>query len=154
MVMAMDVEMAPARLRRLASWLLGQASLEAQRVGSAKLGAVGASRQQYALLAALEETGAASQADLGRRLGVDPGDMVRLVAAMATSGWLGRSRDPVDRRRRLVTITAAGRRRLRRLDGVVAEIQDELLAPLTSDERRNVTGLLSKIVQHRHVQRD
>jgi DNA-binding MarR family transcriptional regulator len=142
----MDVEAAPARLRGLPSWLLGQAALRAQRLGSAGLGAVGAHRQQYALLAALEEGGRASQADLGRRLGIDPGDMVRLVRAMQMEGWLGRTPDPADRRRKLVDITAAGRRRLHKLDAVVTHVQDDLLAALTRAQRRHLVRLLTLIV--------
>lgn len=142
----MDVEAAPTRLRGLPSWLLGQAALRAQRLGNAGLGAVGAHRQQYALLSALDGAGPASQADLGRRLGIDPGDMVRLVGAMQTDGWLERRPDPADRRRKLVAITAAGRRRLRKLDAVVAQVQDELLAALTPAQRNHLVRLLTLIV--------
>lgn len=142
----MDVETAPARLRALPSWLLGQAALQAQRVGSARLGAAGAHRQQYALLSALDEVERASQAELGRRLGIDPGDVVRLVGALEQEGWLERRADPADRRRNLVGITTAGRRRLRTLDAVIAEIQDELLAPLTPTQRGDLVGLLTLIV--------
>ena len=142
----MDVEAAPARLRGLPSWLLGQAALRAQRLGNAGLGAVGAHRQQYAVLSALGEGGRASQADLGRRLGIDPGDMVRLIRAMQTEGWLERTPDPADHRRKLVDITAAGRRRLHRLDAVVAQVQDDLLAALTPAQRRHFVRLLTLIV--------
>jgi DNA-binding MarR family transcriptional regulator len=148
----MDVQTAPARLRSLPSWLLSQAALQAQRLGSAELGAVGAHRQQYALLSALDELDElepASQADLGRRLGIDPGDMVRLVRAMEAEGWLRRTPDPADRRRNLVAVSASGRRRLRELDGVVAELQDHLLAGLTPTQRRELVRLLTRIVtQH------
>jgi MarR family transcriptional regulator, lower aerobic nicotinate degradation pathway regulator len=143
----MDVEAAPTRLRGLPSWLLGQAALRAQRLGNAGLGAVGAHRQQYALLSALDGVGPASQADLGRRLGIDPGDMVRLVGAMQTDGWLERRPDPADRRRKLVAITAAGRRRLHKLDAVVAQVQDELLAALTPTQRNHLVRLLTLIVR-------
>lgn len=144
----MDVETAPSRLRGLPSWLLGQAALQAQRLGGAKLGAAGAHRQQYALLSALDEVQRASQAELGRRLGIDPGDMVRLVGAMEADGWLERSSDPGDRRRNLVAITPEGSHRLTTLDAVIAEIQDELLAPLTSTQRDDLVGLLTRIVNH------
>lgn len=143
----MDVDAAPARLRGLPTWLLGQAALRAQRLGNAGLGAVGAHRQQYALLSALEEVGRASQADLGRRLGIDPGDMVRLIGAMQAEGWLERTPDPADRRRKLVAITAAGRRRLHKLDAVVAQVQDDLLADLSPAQRKHLVRLLTLIVR-------
>jgi DNA-binding MarR family transcriptional regulator len=143
----MDVEAAPTRLRGLPSWLLGQAALRAQRLGNAGLGAAGAHRQQYALLSALDEVGPASQADLGRRLGIDPGDMVRLIRAMQTEAWLERTPDPTDRRRKLVAITAAGRRRLHTLDAVVAQVQADLLAALTPTQRKHLVRLLTLIVR-------
>jgi MarR family transcriptional regulator, lower aerobic nicotinate degradation pathway regulator len=142
----MDVEAAPARLRGLPSWLLGQAALRAQRLGNAGLGSVGGHRQQYALLSALDEGGRASQADLGRRLGIDPGDMVRLISAMQAEGWVERTPDPADHRRKLVDVTAAGRRRLHKLDVVVAQVQDDLLAALTPAQRRHLVRLLTLIV--------
>lgn len=143
----MEFDTAPARLRALPSWLLGQAALASQRIGNDRLGAVGANRRQAALLSALDEVDEASQAELGRRLGIDPGDMVRLVGTMEAEGWVRRSPDAGDRRRNLVAMTPSGRRRLRRLDEVLAQVQDDLLAPLTPTQRRQLVDLLTKLVR-------
>lgn len=144
----MDIETAPERLRTMASWLLGQAALISQRLGNEHLGAMGASRPQAALLSALDEVEQASQAELGRRLGIDPGDMVRLVATMQKEGWLKRTPDPDDRRRNLVAITPAGRDRLRQLDKVTAQVQEALLAPLSATQRKDLTHLLTHLISH------
>ena len=125
------MELAPTRLRTLPSWLINQTAIPAQRLVAAGLAERGATRQQYALLAALDERGPASQAALGRTGGIDPSD----------------------RRRNVVTITATGRRRLRQLDATVAELQDDLLAPLTAGERRQLTDLLTKLVEHHRQER-
>lgn len=143
----MEFDTAPARLRALPSWLLGQAALASQRIGNDRLGAVGANRRQAALLSALDEVDEASQAELGRRLGIDPGDVVRLVGTMEAAGWVRRSPDAGDRRRNLVAITPRGRRLLRRLDQVLAQVQDDLLAPLTPTQRRQLVDLLTKLVR-------
>lgn len=142
----MDFATAPARLRAMPSWLLGQSALVSQRIGNERLGALGATRQQVALLSALDEVDHASQAELGRRLGIDPGDMVRLVGALQDEGWVERSPDPDDRRRNVVAITPAGRRRLRRLDEVTAQVQDELLAPLSPRDRATLVRLLTTLL--------
>jgi hypothetical protein len=54
--------------------------------------------------------------------------------------------DASDRRRNVITITPAGRRLLRKLDAVMAEIQDELLAPLSARERKQLVSLLTRVL--------
>lgn len=144
----MQIDTAPARLTTLPSWLLNQAALPAQRLVTRGLDAVDARRPHYSLLAALEEFGPASQADLGRRCGIDRSDMVPLVAALAGDEYVARSVDPGDRRRNVISITPTGRRRLRRLDKVIAGIEDDLLAPLSASERVELVRLLTRLVDH------
>ncbi|HEX6569995.1 MAG TPA: MarR family transcriptional regulator [Acidimicrobiales bacterium] len=144
----MEIASAPARLRALPSWLLNQAALPAQRLVADGLGAVGAHRSHYAVLAALDEFGPDSQAALGRRCGIDRSDMVALVNDLAGEGLVDRQPDAADRRRNVITITAAGRRRLGTLDTAVAGVQDALLAPLTTAERDELAALLRRVVEH------
>jgi DNA-binding MarR family transcriptional regulator len=145
----MDVESAPARLRALPTWLLNQAALQGQRIGAETLAAVGAHRTHYAVLAALDEFGPDSQAELGRRCGIDPSDMVALMGLLSGDGLVERQPDPADRRRNLVSITRAGRRRLDELAEVVGAAQDELLKPLSDAERGRLVALLTRIVHRR-----
>ncbi len=139
---------APARLRGLPSWLLSQAALRAQRLSTNAFADAGASRSQYSLLAALEEFGPASQAALGRRLGIDRSDMVALVRELADRKLIKRAADPSDSRRNVITIAPAGVRRLEKLDGIVAEVQDALLAPLSPRERSQLIRVLTRIIDH------
>jgi MarR family transcriptional regulator, lower aerobic nicotinate degradation pathway regulator len=143
---------APARVRTKASWLLNQAAIPANRLLNEALASVDARRHHYALLAALDEVGAASQAELSRRTTIDRSDMVATVNELADKGLVERSPDAVDRRRNVVTLTAAGRRHLRRLDTLVARAQDGLLAPLSPAERRQLVDLLTRVVDH-HARR-
>ena len=145
---AVEIESAPARLRELPSWLIGQAALKSQRVGARALAEAGAHRSHYAVLAALDEFGPASQAALGRRCGIDPSDMVALMSRLTGDDLVARSPDPEDRRRNLVSITRAGRRRLDKLDATIAAAQDELLEPLSEAERARLAELLTRVVQH------
>jgi DNA-binding MarR family transcriptional regulator len=59
-----------------------------------------------------------------------------------------RALDPSDRRRNIISLTAAGKRHLPRLEKQPAECQDELLAPLSPEERRRLTALLSRLLDH------
>lgn len=139
---------APARVRTKPSWLLNQAVIPARRLVAAGLAGVDARRHHYVLLAALDEAGSASQAELSRRTGIDRSDMVAAVNELAERGLVERAPDAADRRRNVVTLTAAGRRHLRELDTLLAKVQDDLLAPLSPDEREQLSRLLTRIVDH------
>jgi MarR family transcriptional regulator, lower aerobic nicotinate degradation pathway regulator len=141
-----DVHTAPSRLRTLPSWLLNQTALPAQRIVTDALAGVGARRPHYAVLAALDEFGPASQAALGRRCGIDRSDMVTLVNELAAAGRLERTPDPDDRRRNVIAITDAGREFLSDLDRVLAGAQDKLLAPLSPPERAELARLLGTVL--------
>jgi MarR family transcriptional regulator, lower aerobic nicotinate degradation pathway regulator len=138
----------PARLSDKPIWLMTQTAMHAHRLVSEGLAAADARGYHYRLLAALEEFGPASQAALGRRTGIDRSYVVEAVNELADRGLVERARDPEDRRRNIITITPAGVRQLRRLDEVVAGIQDELLASLSADERDELARLLRKVLEH------
>ena len=144
----MDVRTAPARLRSLPSWLLNQVALPAQRIIAEALASVGARRQHYSVLSALEEFGPASQAALGRRCGIDRSDMVALVNELAAAGRLERTPDAEDRRRNVIAITDAGRKFLAELDRLLQDAQDDLLAPLSAQERAELVRLLGTVLAH------
>jgi MarR family transcriptional regulator, lower aerobic nicotinate degradation pathway regulator len=138
----------PERLRTLPSRLTNQAALTANRIVDHALARAGLRRYHYALLATLEEAGPASQAALGRRTGIDRSDMVATVNDLADRGLLERAPDPADRRRNVITVTEAGRTRLTQLDQLLAAAQDEFLAPLPDDDRRQLIDLLTRVVDH------
>src|SRR5215467_13184095 len=138
----------PARLMEKPSWLISEVSLLAHRLLTGKLATAGSRGYHYRLLAALQEFGPASQAMLGRRTAMDRSDVVAAVNELADRGLADRSPDPADRRRNVITITPAGTAHLRRLEKLLAEIQDELLAPLAPADRRQLTRLLTRILEH------
>jgi DNA-binding MarR family transcriptional regulator len=138
----------PTRLRALASWLINQAALPANRLANDALAGMGMRRYHYALLAALAESGPASQADLSRGTTIDRSDMTATVNELVDRGLVERTADEGDRRRNVVTLTPAGRRQLDKLDRVVGKVQDDLLAPLSADERRRLVDLLTRVVDH------
>ncbi|UCM87415.1 MarR family winged helix-turn-helix transcriptional regulator [Streptomyces marincola] len=138
----------PQRLRTLPSRLTNQAALAANRIVDRALAGADSRRYHYALLAALEEYGPASQAALGLRTGIDRSDVVATVNDLAERHLLDRAPDPRDRRRNVISITAAGRDRLAHLDRLLAAAQDEFLAPLPAADRHALTGLLTRLVEH------
>jgi MarR family transcriptional regulator, lower aerobic nicotinate degradation pathway regulator len=141
----METWEAPARVRALPSWLLSQVALQARNVVTRHLGAVEGHRSQLSMLAALVEFGPMSQADLGRRLGLDRSDVAAAVAVLARDGLVDRTPDPQDRRRNVVRVTTEGQVRLTALLAAADSAQDELLAALTPAERDQLTALLSRV---------
>ena len=57
-----------------------------------------------------------------------------------------RRRDPDDRRRHIVEITASGRRALERADRARETLEDEVLKALSAEERRTVRRLLERVL--------
>jgi MarR family transcriptional regulator, lower aerobic nicotinate degradation pathway regulator len=143
-----DDRATPARLRRLPSRLLTQTAMHADRLANQGLARADARKWHYAVLVSLQEFGPASQATLSRRTGIYRSDLVAVINELAGRGLIERAPDPADRRRNVVTMTPRGRRHLRRLDRLVATIQDDLLAPLTQPERDQLVGLLARLLDH------
>nr|WP_238361846.1 MarR family transcriptional regulator [Actinopolymorpha pittospori] len=111
-------------------------------------GGVGARGYHYRILAALDEFGAASQAELGRRSSMDRSDVVAAINELAQQGFVERTPDPDDRRRNIVTLTNAGHRQLRRMDRALDKVQDDLLGPLPAEDRQILTRLLTQLLTH------
>ncbi len=131
------------------TWLINQLSLHAHRVVAERLrGAHIAHRYHYSLLAALAESGPASQADLGQRAGLDRSDVTAAVNDLEQQGAVERAADPADRRRNVVSITPAGREHLDAMEALLREAQGELLAPLSETERAELVRMLTALVDH------
>ena len=128
-------------MEHLPSWLLTQTAAYAGRVVTERFAEVGARGYHYRLLAQLL-IGPASQADLGRRTGIHFSDVVAALNELTAAGYVERRPDPADKRRNVVTITQAGRRRVAELADRAAAIQEELLAPLNPAERTELVRLL------------
>jgi DNA-binding MarR family transcriptional regulator len=91
---------------------------------------------------------AVSQREVSDALLLDPSDVVSLVDILERAGMLERRRDPADRRRYALQLTATGRRAVLRLTEISQQINAELLAPLGPAEREQLAALLARVVQH------
>ena len=140
----------PAVLTQKPSWLVSEVSRVAHRLLTGKLATAGSRGYHYRLLAALQEFGPVSQAKLGRRTGMDRSDVVAAVNELVGCGLADRSPDPADGRRNIITITPAGTAHLRRLEELLDDVQNELLAPLSPAERQQLIHLLTRILE-RHA---
>jgi MarR family transcriptional regulator, lower aerobic nicotinate degradation pathway regulator len=140
-----DAAMPGSRIDKTATRMLARANIRAQAIRMEAFAAAGSSGYLSRLLASLADEGEASQAELSRRTGIDPSDVTAAINELTDRGFTERTRDPEDARRNLITMTRAGAVELKRLDKVVADIQDQFMAPLTQAERQQLMKILTKL---------
>jgi DNA-binding MarR family transcriptional regulator len=134
------------RLSDRVVWLVGRASLRAQRLIQDRFADGELRKQHYGILASLADRGPATQAPLADRLGVDRSDLVSLLDDLEARKYVVRRPDPGDRRRKIVEITARGGTMLKKLDQLVFAADDEMLAVLTPEERATLARLLERLL--------
>ena len=142
----MEMDEAPTRLRGKPSWLIGRVSARAHRLIGETMAAAGGHAYHFAILAALDEFGPDSQVRIGRRCGIDQSDMHAMLNELTEQRHVARTPDPGDRRRNLITLTGAGRRRLEELDTRLTRVQHDVLNPLSATERDTLIALLTRIL--------
>ena len=101
---------------------------------------------QFAMLNALIDGPGLDQVTLAQRVALDPATSGSVIERLEGKGWLRRERDPQDRRRRLLWITAEGERVVEALRAPIARSQARLLQALTPTEAAELGRLLRKVV--------
>lgn len=143
----MEQPAVPRGLATLSTWLLGQVAARSQQlVLEAAGGPTG--RTFYAVLTCLDESASASQIRISRSTGIDPGDLVSTLRAMEAAKLVRRGPDPEDPRRNLVSLTGRGRAELARLAARLSTAQDQLLEPLSAEDRATFVRCLQELVAH------
>lgn len=85
-------------------------------------------------------------ADLAERLEVVPRAVTTLVDGLEASGKVRRVPDPTNRRVIRIELTDDGHTALRELHGARRAAAEEILAPLTDEQREVLGGLLDTLV--------
>lgn len=109
--------------------------------------------RQFELLGLLEEAGPFNQTELADRMGLTASALVLLINPLETAQQVTRDRDPSNRKRNVVTITPAGRELLTAAAQAQHDIDDQLLAPLSAEQRDELARLL-KVIRDSDVLRD
>lgn len=136
----------PAReLTASSGFLLARLGVGFKAQVLARAEAEGFELHDYGVLALLAEGDRQTQSTIANALAVDPSRLVALLDSLEQRGLVARQRDPEDRRRHVVSITAAGKRRLVHLRGIVHGLEDEFFAPLDETKRKALYDLLVEL---------
>ena len=133
--MSVPETLLPAALRSRLSFALARLGGLARQECADQLAAAGLSQHQHAILCCLDEYGPACQKDIALRLGIDSGDIVAFIDGLQAKGLTQRERDERDRRRQIVSVTAGGKRTLRKIERMLDAAEPGILAALTDNER-------------------
>ncbi len=140
---------------RLPKELIGSSVFLLKRLGDAvreramaDFMAAGCNPYEHAVLALLAEGARETQAAIADALKFDRSQLVGLLDDLEGQGLIERHRDPNDRRRHVVTLTAEGKRTLTRRRAIFTRIEDEFLAPLDVESREKLHELLLQLASH------
>lgn len=108
------------------------------------LDSIGLTPALFGVLNVLGVRNGAIQQELGSAMGIDPSTMVSLIDQLESAGLAKRRPSVTDRRAREIAITPKGRRALQRARGLILQVEDEVLAGLSVEERSELVALLRR----------
>jgi MarR family transcriptional regulator, lower aerobic nicotinate degradation pathway regulator len=142
-------------IQRVAKELLASSGFLLARLGMgfkanaiAKAEEAGFELYDYSVLAILAEGASETQSTIANALRVDPSRLVALLDSLEERGLIARQRDPHDRRRHVVSITAVGQQELVRLREMIKRLEEEFFAPLDRADRKALHELLVRLAAH------
>ena len=142
-VLGFDV---PAVVKKSYFLEISKAFARATNITRSKLAPLKIASRDYvamALLAPVDEP--ATQSILVRQMGVSPNVVLAMVDHLDRLGYTKRVQNPQNRRENLVLLTKRGRDVYDQAVLLVREAEEELLAPLSHDEREQCRALTRKL---------
>lgn len=104
---------------------------------------------QFAILNALIDTPGTDQVSLAARVALDAATSGSVIGRLEAKGWVRREASPQDRRRKLLWLTAKGKKAVMAMAPQVSRVQALILQPLQAQEQQQFMDLLAKLVGSR-----
>lgn len=122
-------------------------ALRRQFVGycTGQLSQVGVTYGQVYILICIGKRGSCSPKEIGQVLGLDAGHLNRTLAKLSEGGFVEQEPDPKDRRARVVRLTPKGEEVFALCHEVFHRWDQEVLAPLSTQEREQLMSYLKKL---------
>jgi len=125
-------------------WLLSQASHGLLIEQTARLEDVGIAPRGYCVLTTALN-GEYTQGEIGQAIGVDKTTMVVTLDQLEEAGLAERRPSKTDRRARVITVTDKGRKKVQEAKRVTRDLQNEVLAELSPEQRDLFLTTLNKL---------
>jgi len=133
------------RLEEQVGYWLRRAYQRHMAIFAAVMGDLDLTSVQFAALVKLRDMKAVTQTELGRLIGMDKATISGMVSRLQRRGLLQFRPDPLDRRSRIIALTAEGEallaQALRRID----QVSEDTLAPISAAERAALRETLRKL---------
>jgi MarR family transcriptional regulator, lower aerobic nicotinate degradation pathway regulator len=133
----------PEELRACTAFLLARVGTGIKAHAIEEFEREGFSMYQFSVLGAKE-----TQATIADALTLYRSQLVRVLDELEQAGLIERRRDQSDRRRHMVSLTPAGRKRLVKMRTIVTRIEDTFLAPLDAEARAALHDALLQIASN------
>lgn len=130
-----------------AAFLLTQLGTHAANRFAERIAALGVSPPQVGLLRWIAQSPGNSQQAMARHFDIQPSRVVTFVDELEEQGLAQRRPDPTDRRVRIVELTDRGQEVLRGVREVMREHEEEIVAPLSAEERAQLHELLRRVAE-------
>jgi len=108
----------------------------------------GITRAQWRVLIMLSRVDGPTQSDLAETLDVERITLCRMVDRLAEAGMVERRADPSDRRVWRLHLTERAMPLVEELSAIANEMEEDLLEPLSAEERELLTNLLTTVRDH------
>jgi MarR family transcriptional regulator, transcriptional regulator for hemolysin len=125
-------------------WLMHRATLNQQAESEAAILESGLTLRKHQVLATALDS-EHTQTELARLIGLDKTTMMVTVDELERDGLAERRALPTDRRARVVSVTTAGRKLLRKADAAFAAANERVLSCLPADEREVFLRALERL---------
>ncbi len=125
-------------------WLLAQTSHGLAVEQTARLERLGIAPRGYCILQTALG-GEYTQGEIGQAIGVDKTTMVVTLDSLEAAGLAERTPSKTDRRARVISVTAKGKKRIAEAEQVTADLYEEVLGELDADQRQVLLGALDKL---------
>ena len=114
----------------------------------ARARSAGSTRAQWRVLFSLARIDGPSQSELADILDVERITLCRMVDRLAEAGLVERRADPSDRRVWRLHLTERATPVIEKLSAIADDMEENMLEPLSADERTILTELLIRVRDH------